>query len=56
MHKRDQTPEESDLQLRAVQDAARELECDDDPERLDERLKRLAKAPRPDESNAPDRS
>lgn len=41
--KRDPTPDERDAQLRAFQDAARELECDDDPERFDERVKRLVK-------------
>ena len=46
MAKKEPTPEEREAQLRAFQDAARELECDDDPERFDERVKRLAKAPR----------
>lgn len=42
------TPEEREAQLRAFQQAARDLECDDDAERFDERLKTLAKAkPKP---------
>ncbi len=45
MAKREPTPEEREAQLRAFQDAARELECDDDPARFDERVKKLAKAP-----------
>lgn len=49
MPKREPTPEERDAQLRAFQDAARELECDDDPERFDERVRRLAKATKPHE-------
>jgi hypothetical protein len=40
--KKDPTPEEREAQLRAFQDAARELECDGDPERFDERVRRLA--------------
>ena len=45
MPKKDPTPEERQAQLRAFQDAARELECDDDPKRFDERVKALATAP-----------
>ena len=49
MPKRESTPEEREAQLRAFQEAARELECDDDPARFDERVKKLAKAaPRPE--------
>jgi hypothetical protein len=40
------TPEEREAQLRAFQEAARELECDDDAERFDERVKALARAPK----------
>lgn len=47
MPKSDPTPEDREAQLKAFQDAARELECDDDPERFDERVRRLAKAPMP---------
>jgi hypothetical protein len=48
MPKKDPTPEEREAQLRAFQDAARELECDDDAERFDERVRRIApKAPAP---------
>lgn len=54
MPKQDQTPEEKAAQLRAFQDAARELECDDNPERFDERVRRLAKAPRPPAEPAPE--
>ncbi len=46
MPKKDPTPAERNAQLTAFQDAARELECDDDPERFDERVKALAKTPR----------
>jgi hypothetical protein len=46
MAKREPTPEEREVQFRAFQDAARELECDDDPERFDERVKKLATAPK----------
>jgi hypothetical protein len=48
MPKKDPTPEEREAQLKAFQDAARKLECDDDPERFDERVKQIAKAePKP---------
>jgi hypothetical protein len=46
MPKKDPKPEEREDQLRAFQQAARDLECDDDAERFDERLKKLATAPR----------
>ena len=39
---------ERDAQLRRFQEAARELECDDDAERFDERVRRLARAPKTD--------
>lgn len=39
---REKTNEE---QLRRFQEAARELECDDDPERFAERVRKIAKAP-----------
>ena len=42
MAKREPTPEEREAQLRAFQDAARELGCDDDPDRFDERVRTLA--------------
>ena len=38
----DETDKDRDTQLRRFQKAARELECDDDPQRFDERLRRLA--------------
>ena len=44
MAKKDPTPEEREAQLRAFQQAARELECDDDSERFDERMKKLAQS------------
>jgi hypothetical protein len=34
-------------QLDKFKDLARELECDDDEDAFDERLKKLAKAPKP---------
>lgn len=46
MPKKDPMPEEREAQLRAFQQAARDLECDDDAERFDERLKKLATAPK----------
>lgn len=46
MPKKDPTPEEREAQIRAFQDAARELECDDDSERFDERVRKLATAPK----------
>ena len=49
MPKKEPTPEEREAQLRAFQEAARELECDDDPGRFDERVKRMAKTPKPSE-------
>ena len=54
MPKKEPTPEEREAQLRAFQDAARELECDDDPERFDERVRLLAKR-KPTETPASDR-
>jgi hypothetical protein len=47
MPKKDPTPEERETQLRAFQGAARELECDDDPARFDERVRELARVPKP---------
>jgi truncated hemoglobin YjbI len=44
MPKKEPTPEERDAQLRAFQQAARELKCDDDAERFDERVRKLAHA------------
>jgi hypothetical protein len=44
MPKKTDTPEDREAQLKVFQDAARELECDDDPERFDERVRRLATA------------
>jgi hypothetical protein len=49
--KKGPAPEEREAQLRAFQEAARELECDDDAERFDERVRRLAKAPAPEEAD-----
>lgn len=43
MAKPEPTPEEREAQLKAFQDAARKLRCDDDPERFDERVRNLAK-------------
>jgi hypothetical protein len=53
MPKKDPTPEEREAQLRAFQQAARDLECDDDAERFDEKLKKLARAPKPKASDKP---
>lgn len=46
MAKPQPTPEERDAQLKAFQQAARDLECDDDAERFDDLVKRLANAPK----------
>jgi hypothetical protein len=51
MAKREPAPEEREAQLRAFQDVARELECDDDADRFDERVRQLAKAPLPKEAD-----
>ena len=53
MAKPDQTSDDQAAQLRRFQEAARDLECDDDAERFDERLKRLAKAPKGGELEKP---
>lgn len=37
--------DEKDNQLEKFKQAARELECDDDPERFAERMRKIAKAP-----------
>ena len=37
-------------QLERFKAAARELECDDDDKRFDAKLKKLAKAPKPDDA------
>jgi hypothetical protein len=37
--------DEKNRQLDRFKEAARELECDDDPERFAERVRRVAKAP-----------
>ena len=44
MPKKLDTPEDREAQLKAFQQAARDLDCDDDAERFDERVKRMAKA------------
>ena len=41
-------PEQAKPQLDKFKDLARELECDDDEAAFDERLKKLATAPKPD--------
>ena len=48
MPRPDQSEDDRDAQLHRFQEAVRELECDDDPERFDERVRRMARAPKPD--------
>ena len=50
MAKKDPTPEEREAQLRAFQQAARDLECDNNAERFDQRLKKIATAPKSKDS------
>jgi len=38
---------DAEAQLRKFQDLARELECDEDEAAFDEKLKRIAKVPKP---------
>ncbi|HTK35668.1 MAG TPA: hypothetical protein VL358_10350 [Caulobacteraceae bacterium] len=45
MAKREPTPEEREAQLRAFQDAARELECDEDEDAFKAKLRQVAKTP-----------
>lgn len=46
MPARDPTPEERAAQLRAFEQASRELECDEDPEVLKAAVRKLSHAPR----------
>ena len=46
---RNKPPSDDTAQVERFKDLARELECDEDEAAFDEKLKRLAKAPKPPE-------
>jgi hypothetical protein len=48
------SPDEPKPQLDKFKDLAREVECDDDEEAFDERLKKLATVPKPEPTKSDD--